>query len=213
MKKTFSILLIAFSTFSFSQKKKQKNIPPPPSFDLNNRVSKNFKPTPFEVRVKNFPFSKAIKVKIISYNLDFKKEPIYTPPPPKDSVAIQEYVKRKISVKISDIISGNFNEVSQQKNLNISEIKELTNIIYNTCGKYSSGVYSQNGCFFPRNAILFYDENDTIFAHIEICFQCGTRQENPEGLLGWESLCNEMDADLEVFFNKIGIKTEYSKIQ
>lgn len=197
--------------FVFGQKRNKKNIPPPPSLDTENRTNKNFKPTPFEIRIEKFPFNKATKVKVISYNLDFEKEPIPEPIPVNDSIAIEKAKNRKIPIKISEVISGNFNEIFQQKNLNISEIKELTNILYNTCGKYSSGLYSQNGCFFPRNAILFYDENDVIFAHLEICFQCVTRQENPENMLGTESLCNEMDGFLEEFFSKIGISTQYQE--
>ena len=213
MKKLLSLFLIIFSIFIFGQKKKEKNIPPPPPpiFDVDNGINKNFKATSFENRIKNFPFNKATKIKIISYNLDFEKEPIPEPIPVNDLVAIEKAKNRKNPVKISDIISGNFNGISQQKNLNISEIKELTNVLYNTCGKYSSGLYTQSGCFFPRNAILFYDENDVIFAHLEICFQCGTRQENLENMLGSESLCNEMDGNLEEFFNKIGISTQYQE--
>ena len=213
MKKIFSFFLIIFSIISFGQKKKQKNIqpPPPPSFDLSNGINKGFKPTSFENRIKNFPFNKAAKVKIVSYNLDFKKEPIAEPILINDSVAIKEAKNRKNPVNISDIISGNFNGISQQKNLNITEIKELTNIIYNTCGKYSSGVFSVSGCFFPINAILFYDENDAVFAHVEICFECGTKQENPKKMLDFKSLSNEIDEPLEKFFNKIGISTQYSE--
>lgn len=209
----FSLLIFVFcSILIFGQKKKRKVVPPPPppSFDSGNRINKDFRPTSFENRIKNFPFNKATKVKIVSYNLDFKKEPIYVPPHPKDSVAIEEYAKRKFPVNISDIISGDFKGISQHKNLNISEIKELTNILYNTCGKYSTGIYSEAGCFFPRNAILFYDESDSVFAHLEICFQCGTKQENPKGILSSETMCNEIDEPLENFFNKIGVSTAYS---
>ena len=143
--KKFPLLIFVFcSILIFGQKKKRKIVPPPPppSFDSGNRINKDFRPTSFENRIKNFPFNKATKVKIVSYNLDFKKEPIPELIPMNDSVAIGKAKNRKNPVIISDVISGDFKGISQQKNLNISEIKELTNILYNTCGKYSTGIYS-----------------------------------------------------------------------
>ena len=81
--------------FVFGQKRNKKNIPPPPSLDTENRTNKNFKPTPFEIRIEKFPFNKATKVKVISYNLDFEKEPIPEPIPVNDSIAIEKAKNRK----------------------------------------------------------------------------------------------------------------------
>ncbi|MCI3938616.1 hypothetical protein MQX03_15565 [Chryseobacterium aahli] len=202
-----TIFCFIFS-FSFSQKKK---IQPPPGISYNN-INKGFKPETFNNRIKNFPFNKTSKVKLISYNLDFKKEPIYTPPHPDDSIAIKNYYNRKIPAKLSDILyAENLNGIQQQKSLNLIEIQKLSNIIFNECDKYSSGLISSSGCYFPRNAVLFYDENDKIFAQFEICFQCDGFESQPKKLFEENMRCQSIYGMLESFFNKLGIKTQYTE--
>ena len=55
-------------------------------------------------------------------------------------------------------------------------------------------------CYDPRHAILFYDENDKIFGHIEMCFDCN-------GSRSSENLKNfsECALGLEETFKKFGI--------
>ena len=208
MKNILATIFFFIFSFSFSQKRKA----PPPSGISYHNINKDFKPATFNNRIKNFPFNKTSKIKFLSYNLDFKKEPIYTPPPPNDSIAIRNYENRKFPVKLSDILSDKSLEgAQQQKNLNLIEIEELSNIILNECAKYTTGLINIHGCYFPRNAILFYDENDKIFAYFEICFECGGFKSDPKKLFEHDFICEDVYNKLEKFFNKTGIKTQYIK--
>lgn len=209
IKKIFLILFALCFSFCFSQKKKKASHGPE-IFDAY--INKDFKPMAFNDRIKKFPFNKTSKIKLISYNLDFKKEPFYTPPPIGDSVAIKNYENKKFPVKLSDILlNDNLEGAQQQKNLNLLEIKELSNIIFNECAKYTFGLISTSGCYFPRNAILFYDENDKIFAYFEICFQCGGFESDPKNLFKDDIVCEDIYNKLESFFNKAGIKTQHKE--
>lgn len=208
IKKLSIVILVIFFSFSFGQK---KNAPPPPEIS-NSSINKDFKPETFNSRIKNFPFNKTSKTKVISYNLEFKKEPIHSYIPIEDSIAIKNYNNRKIPTKLSDILAAeNLYGIQQQKSLNLIEIQDLSNIIFNECDKYSTGIISSSGCYFPRNAILFYDENDKIFAYFEICFQCGGFESYPKKLFEEEMRCESIYSMLESFFNKLGIKTQYSE--
>ena len=208
IKKNLIILFSIFFSFSHSQKKKA---PPPPGIS-NSFINKDYKPETFNSRIKNFPFNKTSKIKVISYNLDFEKEPIYSPIAIDDTIAIKNHNNRKIPTKLPDILSAEtLNGIQQQKSLNLVEIKELSNIIFNECDKYSSGLISSSGCYFPRNAILFYDENDKIFAQFEICFQCSGFQSHPKKLFEEDMRCESIYGMLESFFNNLGIKTQYSE--
>ncbi|MFC3158296.1 hypothetical protein SAMN05443633_110171 [Chryseobacterium arachidis] len=209
MVRIYFILSILSFAFCFSQKKIK--VPHEPKV-FDTYINRDFKPTAFNNHIKKFPFNKTSKIKLVSYNLDFKKEPIYTPPPIGDSIAIKNYENRKFPVKLSDILSDeNLNGAQQQKNLNLIEIKELSNIIFNECGKYMMGLISTSGCYFPRNAILFYDEDDKIFGYLEICFQCGGFESDPKNLFDNDLVCDDIYNKLEKFFNKTGVKTQYKE--
>ncbi|WP_445432837.1 hypothetical protein [Chryseobacterium indoltheticum] len=209
MKKFFSVIVFSLSfSFSFCQKKKAPHKPG----NSNSYINKNFKPETFSNRIKNFPFNKTSKVKLISYNLDFKKEPIYTPPSPNESTSTKNENLRKSPRKLFEILSDkNLTRAYQQKSLNLSEIQELTNIIFNECDKYSTGIINSAGCYFPRNTILFYDEEDNIFAYFEICFQCNGFESEPKELFKEDMRCESIYEKLENFFNKTGIKTQYTE--
>lgn len=175
-------------------------------------INKGFKPETFNSRIKNFPFNKTSKIKAISYNLEFKKELITSYIPIEDSIAIRNYNDKKIPAKLFDILAAeNLYGIQQQKSLNLIEIQDLSNIIFNECDKYSTGIISSSGCYFPRNAILFYDENDKLFAYVEICFQCGRFESYPKKLFEEDIRCESIYSMLEIFFNKLGIKTQYSE--
>lgn len=213
----FSILIFIFcSFFIFGQKKKRKVVPPPPpSFDFSNGLNENYKPISFGLRIKNYPFNKATKVKIVSYNLKFAKrtlfEPIPIPRTKEDSVKVSELVNRPKSIDFRDILeTQSEKEVEQSKTLNLNEISQLTHILFNTCNKYYINERSQSGCFFPRNAILFYDENDKIFEIMEICFECGGIETYPNKFFDWKESCEYIYPQLEKFFIRNGLTPQYN---
>lgn len=217
------ILLILFSfcfTLSFSQKKKKK------AEDLltdyyrykEGSLRKDFKPIPLSKRIAKFPFNKATKVKIISYNLNFKKNSGYTPPPPppktkEDSIKLTRYydsIKTNKIFELREAIDHSaFEGIQQSRTLTLSEISELTDVIYNTCEKYNIGFVSTRGCFFPRNAILLYDENDKVFAFFEICFECSGIESSPRNMLEPFETCEYLYPELERFFKSKGLTTQF----
>ncbi|WP_379969455.1 hypothetical protein [Epilithonimonas sp. UC225_85] len=224
MKNYFVLIFILCSVFIFGQKRKnsyKKN----PIAELNDysrsesNIDKNYKPTSFGLRIKNYPFNKATKIKIVSYNLEFAKQTIgrVPPPPPKtkdDSIKLKEFYNLPNSVDFREIVeSQSEKDAEQSKILNLTEISRLTHILFNTCSKYFTGLSSRSGCFFPRNAVLFYDENDKIFEIMEICFECGGIETYPNKFFDWQEACEYIYPDLEKFFNENGLKTQYQKNQ
>lgn len=217
--RAFIILFSLFFTFSFGQKKKKAR-------DLlaeihqypHGGINKDFKPVPLQKRLARFPFDKATKVRIISYNLNFKKNNGYTPPPPplktkEDSIKLTRYYDSIKTNKIFElreaIEHSSFEGIQESKTLTLAEISELTDVIYNTCGKYYIGFISTGGCFFPRNAILLYDENDKIFAFFEICFECSGIESSPKNMLEPIETCEYLYPELEKFFKNNGLTTQF----
>ncbi len=218
----FSVLLFIFcSVLVFGQKKRsiyKKN----PIAELDDytasegKVNKDYIPISFGQRIKNYPFNKASKIKIVSYNLKFAKQTLFEPIPiartKEDSVKVNELVNRPKSIDFRDILETQSERaVEQSKTLNLNEISKLTHILFNTCNKYYIIERSQSGCFFPRNAVIFYDENDKIFEIMEICFECGGIETYPNKFFDWREACEYIYPDLEKFFNDKGFKTQYRK--
>jgi hypothetical protein len=96
----------------FIQVKKKKN--PKDLLDYafsEGEINKNYQPVSFGQRIKNYPFNKASKIKIVSYNLNFKKSSGYIPPPPppktkEDSVQLNEFYNLPKSIDFREIIEN-----------------------------------------------------------------------------------------------------------
>jgi hypothetical protein len=194
MMKKFLFLVFCFSfLFLFSQKKYSTN-------EISNI----------------FPLNKATKVKIISYNTDFISESP-TPLPPFggkiDSIEIKRIIaNQKFPIKLENIIGKeNLEGINQTKTLNYKEIFEFSKLLYNTCGKFSSYLREVSMCFFPRNAVLFYDENDTVFEILEICFECHRMGFNSEKSSEVNGMCDSFYSKLEKLFQSKGLQTRYNR--
>lgn len=165
--------------------------------------------------IKSFPFNKTTKIKIVSYNTDFLSE-FRIPLPPVGKDGDSTMIKRLIADetfpnKLENIIIGNENleGIKQIKTLNLEETFELLKLLYNTCGKFSSDIREVSICFFPRNAVLFYDENDVVLEILEICFDCHRMQFNSEKSLEINGMCTNFYLKVENFFNSKGLKTKH----
>lgn len=220
--KTLILLFSVLFLFSYGQKKKKKPVDLLAEYHSfkDGDLRKDFKPTPLHKRMATFPFNKATKVKIISYNLNLKRSTAnsYTPapPPPKtkeDSIRLTKYydsIKKNKKFELREAVDQSvFAGIQESRTLTLSEISELTDVIYNTCDKYYIKLVSSSGCFFPRNAILFYDESDTIFAYFEICFECSGIESSPRNILDPFKTCEYLYPDLQKFFRSKGLTTEY----
>jgi hypothetical protein len=212
----FTLLLILFLIFCFGQKKKEKNLLGDYS-TAHGKIIKSYHPISLDQRLKNYPFDKASKIKIVSYNLDFAKNKGYefAPPPPKtkeDSIKLNEFYNRPKPIDFREIIDSQSEKgIIESKTLNLEEISKISDIIFNTCNKYLITMVSQSGCFFPRNAIVFYDENDKVFEIIEICFQCENLESYPTKFLNWKNTCEFIYPELEKFFQSKRLQTQHIK--
>ncbi|WP_126651475.1 hypothetical protein [Chryseobacterium aureum] len=219
------ILIWVFSIFflcSYGQKKKEKHVDLLADYHSfkEGDLKKGFKPAPLTIRISTFPFNKATKVQIISYNLNLKRSTAnsYMPPPPPpktraDSCKITKYydsIKKNAKFELREAVeSSTFERIQESKTLTLPEISELSDVLYNTCDKYYIRSVSSSGCFFPRNAILFYDEGDKIFAYFEICFECSAIESSPRNILDPFKTCEYIYPDLQKFFKSKGLTTEY----
>lgn len=189
IKHTKAIILLIISNISFAQNSKLIKNP-------------NYDPLSTEDRLKKFPFNETSKVKIVSYNLDYDGKITIS------QIDISEPQKKTL-VELSEIINkDNLPGIIQSKTLTFSEIIKLSDILYNTCSKYIVDKSQTLGCYEPRNAILFCNENDNVFEYIEICFECRRNQTKPEKINEFAEFCSFAYEELKLFFKNNGIETE-----
>jgi len=157
-------------------------------------------------RLNEYPFNAAVKVRIVSFNLDYDGELVITP------IGSTEANEKELPVNLSNIVGRNdLPGFAQSKMLTLIEVTKLTDILYNVCPKYIISSYTKLGCYEPRNAILFYDENDQVFQYIEICFECRENETKPKKLNILDNFCSYGYDELKTFFEENGIKTEKLK--
>jgi hypothetical protein len=216
---TAKILTLIFSVIfllSYGQKKNSKTVKKINSPQYGD-LKKHFKPLSLDKRMASFPFNQAAKVKIISFNLKYLGKSLPSPPPSTAFKTNEEYIRFQETVKklgrpieLEDFIKNPSEEdIQNSKILTLAEISELTNILYNTCNKYYLGNQMGNKCYFPRNAILFYDENDQIFAYFEVCFECSGSKSFPKDQGNVVETCGYLYTELEKFFNRKGLTTQF----
>jgi len=99
-----------------------------------------------------------------------------------------------------------FSKLDEIKALTLSQIDTLTDIMFNECSRWNFSVGDEKGCYFPRNAILFFDTRGKVFEYIEICFECLGIKLSSANIMQ-PDLCNEMYARLQVYFKRLNIKT------
>ena len=164
-------LLILFCTqFSFSQQEDEVKC----GWYGNKTV---------EERNQMFPFNTAKKVIYISFYET--EEEVYLDEKGKEisNDSLIDIYLTKISKKVIQINQNYKYYVKEEVVLNENQINELSNLVINFIVERkprTDGVYTQVGCYVPRNAILFYDEFDKIIATTDICFQCSQYYSNWE---------------------------------
>ncbi len=155
-------------------------------------------------RDKMFPFSEAKKVLLISF--------------PTQREIYQEKLSNENKYKILKSFSLDRDtiptvyEATEIVEIQKNEIDKLSNLLFNFKIKKLPKRYSLTfiNCYQPRNAILFFDENDVIISSLEICFQCLQAYLSPDEyeinkLVNIES-CSERMNFLKDLFKSNGIK-------
>ncbi len=140
-------------------------------------------------RNKNYPFNKAKRIELISFD------------DPNSDFTIPLPVKKG---KLDQ------SKIREQKTLAINQINELTNIFYNI-GRTPvphlayKAVDIGASCYEPRNGIVFFDSNDRVFEYVEICFGCRrSRVSSKRVKVGDE--CEQKHDILRDFFLEQGLK-------
>jgi hypothetical protein len=140
-----------------------------------------YKPKYSEVQRNQFyPFNIADTIKLISFRYHRHNYPIKG-----DTLLIDSLIEVKVLSK--------------------TEINKLTDILYNNFYKKQPNYGSITQCFFPRNAILFYDKTGHLKEYILICFKCSNHKESSDKIY-FGSDCSQKMENLHQFFISSGIK-------
>lgn len=151
-------------------------------------------------RLSFFPFSKASKIKIISFR-----------DKSKDVMPGTELIRHIESIKIGKEV---FNETlyDETATLTPEQTNLLSDIIFNFSYTKLPLEDTEVYCYNPRNAIFFLDAENHIMAYIEICFGCNKyRTSDKQFSLG--DFCNEKYDMLKAIFEKSTIKYGISVIK
>lgn len=171
-----------------------------------------------EERNQNYPFNKAARIVFTSFKEDLtklSKDQI-------DKLIKQNVIELDKKGEIEDFIHGSifqlyFDELKkdfsayeadcfdEQVDLDEDQRNDFTDLIFNFGTTVKQLGSRGSGCYIPRNAILFFDENKQLFAFIEICFQCNAYAPSNQNI----SLNNECYKKLYLLkeqFDKAGIK-------
>ena len=184
-----AVILVSFFLFAnFAQCQIQKN--KLQSFEKNG-VCVRKRSLSFKKRIENFPFDSASQIVFVSHKT--KVGPIG-----------QDLIKYLDSVKIGQdtINKSEFHEIV---NLNLKQIEELTDVIYNYGYKAKNYSISDTKCYDPRNAIIFLNKEMKIIAFIEICFGCDHLRTSDERI-SYGEYCEQKFELLKKIFAESGIK-------
>jgi hypothetical protein len=185
---TILILCLLIYVSTHAQKKKYPS-PPLPTNKANLKA--NTTKYTLTQRLAFYPFAKASSVQFVSFGLLM------------DSTERKVESNYKIPLKNDSI---DYTKMDQVKSLTLKQIDTLTDILYNTCSRQQIADFSEAGCYFPRNAILFLDTTGQPFEYLEICFECNrTRKSSPSRNEG--DLCDYAYNDLQNFFRKLNLFT------
>ncbi|MEA5260748.1 hypothetical protein VB264_23315 [Arcicella aquatica] len=138
-----------------SQNLKRNPLPPPPS--PNEKWLKCVPLNKYSAvqRKQFYPFNQSSLVKIISF---------------KEYINIDTLIT---GVTESTIFADLQNQpkIFESFTLNQKQLNELTYILYNY-GFKTKKYEEESMCYYPRNAIVFYDKKGLPFEWIELCFEC-----------------------------------------
>jgi hypothetical protein len=165
-----------------------------------------------EERRATFPFSDAKKVVLVAF------------PDPNRSV-VNDETGEELKVDSINLIRWNVKFIksfelparkskyyaTEMVELNQNQIDSLSHILLNYKLKKDKLPKEYTvfgiGCYAPRNAILFLDDNDKVLSYIEICFECHQFYQNPK-----ETIINiNLFSQLEESFKMIDLIKDFMK--
>lgn len=112
------------------------------------------------------------------------------------------YHRHNYPIKGDTLLIDSLTEI---KTLTKADINDLTDILYNNFYKRQPNYGSLTQCFFPRNAILFFDKAGQLKESILLCFHCDRHQESSDEI-NFGSDCTQKMEKLRQFFITSGVK-------
>ena len=160
-----------------------------------------------ERRNQNYPFSQSKKILFVSYKESIEKLESFQRK--KSNINPEEFIYGEIMSKYFKYLKYDYsrydpNCFEEKVELNEDQKNELTDIIYNIGKNIETNGMRGSGCYAPRNAILFFDENDKLFEYFIICFSCNIISPSVTSF-SFNDDCTEKISLLEDLFEKVGI--------
>ncbi|QEC68223.1 hypothetical protein FRZ67_13280 [Panacibacter ginsenosidivorans] len=112
------------------------------------------------------------------------------------------YHNHNYPIKKDTLIADSLIEI---KSLTKDEVNVLTDILYNNFYKQNPNYGELTQCYFPRNAILFFDKSGKLKEYILICFHCNRHEESSDSVV-FGSECTQKIEKLRQFFVSTGLK-------
>jgi hypothetical protein len=182
MKKFNIIFLLAFvANFTYAQK-----LPPTTAKKVNFTKFKQAQRQSF------YPFNKAVKIALVSF------------PASSDTTQKGNYIPHNSPILLDTFLT---NGISQIKYISAQQIVKLTDIIFNTCDRWTISETTKLGCYNPRNAIIFLDSSNKVFEYVEICLECHYLRTSNTNVRVPDDDCNYLYQDLGLFLKSLGLKT------
>ena len=160
-----------------------------------------------ERRNQNYPFNQSKKILFVSYKESIEKLESFQKK--KSNISPEEFIYGEIMSKYFKYLKYDYSRYDpdcfeEKIELNEDQRKELTDIIYNIGKNIDTNGMRGSGCYAPRNAILFFDENDKLFEYFIICFSCNIISPSVTAF-SFNDDCTEKISLLEDLFEKVGI--------
>lgn len=220
MMKRIGLLVLIFISFAgYAQKRtKVSSVTKPPKINWKQQnknhecVSTNFYSV--KQRATMYPFSKAAKIVLVSYedreSVEYHLDTIilndgtisvFHPPLNVIDYTSPDRIHPKKEEGESPLETSPFWE---EKELTKAGIDSLSFLLYNVKFRGKIFIMEQVKCFQPRNGILFYDKENRLLESMAICFECSrTTFSWNEAKVDW---CDDKYMLLASFFKKRGMK-------
>ena len=153
-------------------------------------------------RANFYPFNTTSKIVIVSFDKQIKK--IDSSDWRFGKSAYKDYVgdvKYELPI-LNDTIC--LSKLIQSKILSNNLVDSLTDILYNTCYRWTITETNKAMCYLPHNAILFFDKKDKVIDYIEICFDCHQFKYSNKKIERFEQ-CDISVLDLKKYFRQMGL--------
>ena len=185
----------------------ESELPPiPPADYFSERKCESTNTYSDAERRQMFPFNKTKRVLAIAYqNYEFKDAHNAENTASENT---KDYCDRANVLRkwVVDAQKGQTYCAIEAIELNGTQIDSLSNTLLNYTASGGSS-FSIVGCYTPRHALLFLDNDEKIIAWIEICFQCSQMKVSYEAAedVPFDTRCKERRDAIKAFLRKIGI--------